>query len=60
MAISSAFAKGEAFTPRSYVKFGSLDFLATTTGELRLAGLDEPLAASLAPKRFARRRAEKR
>lgn len=40
--------------------FGSLDFLAATTGELRLACPDVPLAAGMAPKRSTRSKTEKR
>lgn len=40
MASLSAFARDRIFTPGSGIKFGSLDFLANSTGELHLAGPD--------------------
>jgi hypothetical protein len=51
MARSSAFIGGEAFAPRSHVMFGSLDFLATATGELRLASPDVPITMGTRPTR---------
>jgi hypothetical protein len=39
--------------------FGSLDFLATATGELRLADLDVHVTAGTSPAHSTRRKAEK-
>lgn len=46
MAQSSTFTVGETFALGSRTGFGSLDFLATTTGELCLADFDAPAMTS--------------
>jgi hypothetical protein len=46
MAQSSALTGSEAFAPRSCITFGSLDFLATATGELYLLDSDTHVTAS--------------
>jgi hypothetical protein len=45
MAQSFAFTSGETFALRSRITFGSLDFLATATDELRLADSSSPIDA---------------
>jgi hypothetical protein len=40
VAQSSAFTGGEAFTPRSRITFGSVDFFAIATGKVRLTDSD--------------------
>jgi hypothetical protein len=60
MANSSTFFGDEVYAPGSRITFGSIDFLATATGELRLARPDVPTATSTGPTRSTRSRVEKR
>jgi hypothetical protein len=62
MAQSSTFTVGETFASRSRTGFGSLDFLATATGELCLADFDAPaMTSARGPARsVARSKLEKR
>jgi hypothetical protein len=48
--------QGWGFRPSEQHYVWSLNFLATGTGELRLASLDAPAIASMAPKRSTRSR----
>jgi hypothetical protein len=59
MVVTSAFNGGEIFVPRSHIMFGSLDFLATTTGELCLACPDMSVTTSMGPAHSTRSRAGK-
>jgi hypothetical protein len=59
MASSLAFMRGKTFAPLSHIMFGSLDFLATAMGELRLAYPDVPVVIGTGPARSARSKAEK-
>jgi hypothetical protein len=47
MAQPSAFNDSKTFAPGSHITFGSLDFLTTTIGELRLADLDTPVVTDI-------------
>jgi hypothetical protein len=56
---SSAFAKDGVFAPGNSIKFGSLDFLTNTTGELHVISPDAQAVTSLAPQRSTRSSPEK-
>jgi hypothetical protein len=60
MAQSSAFIGGKTFAPGSRIVFGSLDFLATTTGKFCLVDPDVHVATGAGPTRSTRNKAEKR
>jgi hypothetical protein len=60
MAQSSAFLGGNTFTHGSRIMFGSLDFLATATGELCLTDPNTPVAISAKPTRSTRSKAKNR
>jgi hypothetical protein len=60
MAIFPASAGSETFTLWSHITFGSLNFLAQKTSELRLVGHDEANVAGLGPRHSTRTKAEKR
>jgi hypothetical protein len=53
-------AGSSAFTPGSHIKFGTLDFLSTTTEALCLANHDEPVNADTVPQRSLGNEVEKR
>jgi hypothetical protein len=54
------FAGSEAFAPASRITFGTLDFLTTTTGELRLSAPSVPITTGPSPFRSTRSKAKKR
>jgi hypothetical protein len=53
-------AGSSAFTPRSHIKFDTLDFLSTATGALCLANHDELVNADTVPQRSLGNEVEKR
>ena len=59
MAHTSTFASSETFTPGSHIMFDTLDFLATATSELHLAGPDVPVTTGTRPARSTGSKAEK-
>jgi hypothetical protein len=59
MAGYSAFTGGESFAPRSKITFGSLDFLAEKTGELRLVSPSMASATGPGPRHSTKTKAEK-
>lgn len=60
MAHASTFASGETFTSGSHNMFGTLDFLATATGDLRLTTPDMPITTGTQLTRSTRSKVEKR
>jgi hypothetical protein len=60
MAHTSTFASGETFTLGSHIMLGTLDFLVTATGDLRLATPDMTVTMDTRLTRSTRSKAEKR
>jgi hypothetical protein len=58
MAYASTFTDGETFAPGSHIMFGSLDFLATANGDLRLADSNMYLTMGTRPARPTRSKEE--
>jgi hypothetical protein len=59
MAHTSTFASGETFTSGSHNMFGTLDLLATATGDLRLTTPDMPVTMGTQLTRSTRSKVEK-